>query len=48
MYSPRSRVRFWEQEGHKWKTLQLKLLKRMEAVPFEATPPASAPAAATP
>jgi len=24
MYSPRSRVRFWEQEGHKWNTLQLK------------------------
>jgi len=24
MYSPNRRVRFWEQEGHKWKTLQLK------------------------
>ena len=24
MYSPNRRVRFWEQEGHKWKTLQPK------------------------
>ena len=24
MYSPNRRVRFWEQEGHRWKTLQLK------------------------
>ena len=24
MYSPRSRVGFWEQEGQGWKTLQLK------------------------
>ncbi len=23
MYSPKSRVRFCEHEGHKWKTLQL-------------------------
>jgi hypothetical protein len=24
MYSPRSRMRFWEQEGQRWNTLQLK------------------------
>jgi len=24
MYSPKSRVRFWEQEGQRWNALQLK------------------------
>jgi hypothetical protein len=32
MYSPRSRVRFWEQEGQRWKTLQLKGRKYSKGV----------------
>jgi hypothetical protein len=32
MYSPNSRVRFWEQEGQRWKTLQLKGLPQGSAL----------------